>query len=145
MSNYCLTYALAFKIWLNKYNTHNMTTTETDKMRHYNDYIYASREATSAKGLANNRQVAQFHYFNPNGLEKRRIKNNDRISELIKAGVVKSGMSLAYGWLSSDYYTDCLRDLALKKRVNSRKLKVILELLEKQVETQEQKIAEAIA
>lgn len=32
MSNYCLTYALAFKIWLDNYNTHNETTTETDKM-----------------------------------------------------------------------------------------------------------------
>jgi len=114
-------------------------------MRHYNDYIYASREATSAKGLANNRQVAQFHYFNPNGLESRRIKNNDRIHELLKEGVVKPGMSYAYGWCASSYYTDCLRELALKKRVNSRKLRVILELLQDQVETQEQKIAEAIA
>lgn len=114
-------------------------------MGHYSDYMYATREATSDKGLAKNRQVAQFHYFNPNGLESRRIKNNNRISELVKAGVVKSGMSLAYGWLGSTYYTDCLRDLALKKRVNGRKLRVILELLQDQVETQEQKIAEAIA
>ena len=114
-------------------------------MRHYNDYMYASREATSDKGMANNRQVAQFHYFNPNGLESRRIKNNDRISELVKKGVVKSGWNFAYGWCASTYYTDCLRELALKKRVNSRKLRVILELLQDQVETQEQKIAEAIA
>lgn len=114
-------------------------------MRHYNDYMYASREATSDKGMANNRQVAQFHYFNPNGLESRRIKNNDRIHELMKEGAVKPGMSFAYGWCASTYYTDCLRELALKKRVNSRKLRVILELLQDQVETQEQKIAEAIA
>lgn len=114
-------------------------------MSHYTDYIYASREATSDKGLANNRQVAQFHYFNPNGLESRRIKNNDRIHKLMKAGVVKSGMSLAYGWAGSSYYTDCLRDLAMKKRVNGRKLSVILELLQDQIETQEQKIVEAIA
>ena len=114
-------------------------------MGHYNDYMYASREATSDKGMANNRQVAQFHYFNPNGLESRRIKNNDRIHELMKEGAVKPGMSFAYGWCASTYYTDCLRELALKKRVNSRKLRVILELLQDQVETQEQKIAEAIA
>lgn len=114
-------------------------------MRHYNDYMYVTREATSDKEMANNRQVAQFHYFNPNGLESRRVKNNGRISELIEAGVVKSGMSLAYGWLSSDYYTDCLGALALKKRVNGRELSVILELLQDQVETQEQKIAEALA
>jgi len=114
-------------------------------MRHYNDYMYASREATSDKGMANNRQVAQFHYFNPNGLESRRIKNNDRISELVKKGVVKSGMNHAYGWLSSTYYADCLRELALKKRVNGRNLRVILKLLQDQIETQEQKISEAIA
>lgn len=114
-------------------------------MGHYNNYIYASREATSDKGMANNRQVAQFHYFNSNGLESRRIKNNDRISELVKEGVVKSGMSLAYGWLSSTYYSDCLRELALKKRVNGRNLRVILELLQDQIETQERKIAEATA
>ena len=114
-------------------------------MGHYSNYMYVSREATSDKGLANNRQVAQFHYFNPNGLESRRIKNNDRISELIKEGVAKSGMSLAYGWAGSTYYSDCLRELAMKKRVNSRNLRVILELLQDQIETQEQKISEAIA
>jgi hypothetical protein len=63
----------------------------------------------------------------------------------MKEGAVKPGMSFAYGWCASTYYTDCLRELALKKRVNSRKLRVILELLQDQVETQEQKIAEAIA
>ncbi len=114
-------------------------------MSYYNDYMYASREATSDKGMANNRQVAQFHYFNPNGLESRRIKNNDRISELVQEGVVKSGWSFAYGWCASSYYADCLRDFAMKKRVNGRKLRVILELLQDQVETQEQKIAEALA
>jgi hypothetical protein len=114
-------------------------------MSHYNDYMFAAHEATSDKRLANNRQVAQFHYFNPNGLESRRIKNNDRISELVKEGVVKSGWSLAYGWCASSYYADCLRDLAMKKRVNARNLRVILDLLQGQVETQEQKIAEAIA
>jgi len=114
-------------------------------MSHYNDYMYASREATSAKGLANNKQIAQFHYFNPNGLESRRIKNNDRVSELIKEGVVQSGWGWAYGWNASTYYTDCLRDFAMMKRVNGRRLRVILELLQAQVEIQEQKIAEAIA
>lgn len=107
--------------------------------------MYVTQEATSDKGLANNKQVAQFHYFNPNGLESRRIKNNDRISELMKEGIAKSGMSFAYGWNGSSYYTDCLRDSAMKKRVNGRKLRVILELLRDQVETQEQKIAEALA
>jgi len=107
--------------------------------------MYVTLEAKSDKELANNKQVAQFHYFNPYGLENRRIYNNNVISELIEKGIVKSGFSLAYGWRASSYYTDCLRDLALKTRVNSRKLRVILELLEKQVETQEQKIAEAIA
>jgi hypothetical protein len=114
-------------------------------MSYYNDYMYAAHEATNDKGLANNRQVAQFHYFNPNGLESRRIKNNDRISELVKEGAVRSGWNFAYGWCASSYYADCLRNLAMKKRVNGRKLRVILELLQDQIETQEQKIAEAIA
>ena len=117
----------------------------TTRLNRYNTYIYVTEEATSDKGMANNRQVAQFHYSNPNGLESRRTKNNDRISELIKEGVVKSGMGFAYGWCASSYYTDCLGELALKTRVNSRKLRVILELLQAQVETQEQKIAEATA
>jgi len=114
-------------------------------MSHYSTYMYVTQEAASDKGLANNKQVAQFHYFNPNGLESRRIKNNDRISALVKEGVVKSGWSFAYGWCASSYYTDCLRDLAMKKRVNGRNLRVIIELLQDQIETQEQKIAEAIA
>ena len=111
----------------------------------YNTYMYVTKEATSDEGLTSNRQVALFHYFNPNGLESRRIENNNRISELIEQGVVKSGMSLAYGWRSSTYYSDCLRDLALKTRVNTRKLRVILGLLEKKVKNQEKKIAESIA
>jgi|14BtaG_2_1085337.scaffolds.fasta_scaffold08151_3 hypothetical protein len=114
-------------------------------MGHYSTYMYVTQEATSDKGLANNKQVAQFHYFNPNGLESRRIKNNDRIHELMKEGVVKTGMSLAYGWAGSSYYSDCLRDLAMKTRVNGRNLRVIIELLQDQIETQEQKIAEATA
>ena len=117
----------------------------TTRRSRYSTYMHVTQEATSAKGLANNRQVAQFHYFNPNGLESRRIKNNDRIHELLKEGVVKPGMSYAYGWCASSYYTNCLRDLAMKTRVNSRKLRVILELLQDQVETQEQKIAEVTA
>ncbi len=117
----------------------------TTRRSRYSTYMYVTQEATSDKGLANNKQVAQFHYFNPNGLESRRRKNNDRISELLKEGVVKAGMSFAYGWNGSTYYSDCLRDLVLKTRVNGRKLRVILELLQDQVETQEQKIAEAIA
>lgn len=117
----------------------------TRRTKYYSTYMYVTKEATSANHMVNNKELAQFHYFNPNGLEERRIKNNNRISKLIKEGVVKSGMSHAYGWLGSTYYADCLRDLALKKRVNSRKLSVILELLEGQVKTQEQKIAEAIA
>ena len=111
----------------------------------YDTYIYVTKEATSDEGLTSNRQVALFHYFNPNGLESRRIENNNRISELIDQGVFNSGVSLAYGWRSSTYYSDCLRDLALKTRVNSRNLRVILELLDKKVKNQEQKIAEAIA
>ena len=122
-----------------------ITTKENDKMGHYNDYMYVTLEAKSDKGLANNKQAAQFHYFNPYGLENRRIYNNNVISELIEKGIVKSGFSLAYGWRSSTYYSDCLRELALKKRVNGRNLRVILELLQDQIETQEQKISEAIA
>ena len=117
----------------------------TTRRSRYSTYMHVTQEATSDKRMANNRQVAQFHYFNPNGLESRRIKNNNRIHELMKEGVVKPGMSFAYGWCASSYYTDCLRDLALKTRVNSRNLRVILKLLQDQIETQEQKIAEAIA
>ena len=117
----------------------------TTRRSRYSTYMYVTQEATSDKGLANNRQVAQFHYFNPNGLESRRIENNDRISALIEKGIVKSGYSLAYGWGSSTVYPDNLRNLAMKRRVNGRNLKVILKLLQDQVETQDQKIAEAIA
>ena len=117
----------------------------TTRRSSYSTYMYVTLEATSDKGLANNKQVAQFHYFNPCGLENRRIYNNNVISELIEKGIVKSGFSLAYGWRSSTVYPDTLRGLAMKKRVNIKSLRVILALLQKHVETQEQKIAEAIA
>lgn len=117
----------------------------TTRRSRYSTYIYVTQEATSDKDLANNKQVAQFHYFNPNGLESRRIYNNNLISELIEKGIVKSGYSLAYGWRSSTVYPDTLRGLAMKKRVNSRNLRVALDLLQKKVEEQERKIAEATA
>lgn len=117
----------------------------TTRRSRYSTYMYVTQEATSDKGLDNNKQVAQFHYFNPNGLESRRIYNNNLISELIKEGVVKSGYSLAYGWRSSTVYPDTLRGLAMKERVNSRNLRVTLDLLQKKVEEQERKISEAIA
>ena len=46
---------------------------------------YIWETATDTSGLKNNREIAQFHYFNPNGLYARKKNNDERIWELIEA------------------------------------------------------------
>ena len=76
---------------------------------------YIWETATDTSDLKNNREIAEFHYYNPNGLYARK-KNNDDV-----------------------------RKLANKRRVNTIALSVALQLLEEHTETQEATITEATA
>ena len=100
--------------------------------------------ATDTSDLKTNREIAEFHYFNPNGLYARKKNNDERIWELIEAG------SLGYGYYYTDgggnyYRADEIRKLAGKRRVNTTALSVALQLLEEDTEKQEATIAEATA
>ena len=90
-----------------------------------------------------NREIVQFHYFNPNGLYARKHRNNTKITQLVDKGMVPSGWHIAYGTFD-DYWCNNLVELHGKRKVNSTKLSVCLKLLEENCEKQETKIIEAI-
>ena len=105
---------------------------------------YIWETATDTSDLKNNREIAEFHYFNPNGLHTRKRNNDERIWELIEAG------TLGYGYYMTDgagnyHRADNVRNLAGKRRVNTAALSVALHLLEEHTEEQEATIAEATA
>jgi hypothetical protein len=105
---------------------------------------YIWETATDTSDLKNNREIAEFHYYNPNGLYARKKNNDERIWELIEAG------ALTYGYYYTDgggnhRRTDDVRRLATKRRVNTTALSVALQLLKEHAEEQETTIAEVTA
>jgi hypothetical protein len=105
---------------------------------------YIWETATDTSGLKNNREIAQFHYFNPNGLYARKKNNDERIWELIEAGVLTGGYYYTNGG-GNHYHTDNVRRLATKRRVNTTALSVALQLLKENTEEQEATITKATA
>ena len=112
-----------------------------DRLERFN---YICEDATDTSDLKTNAEIARFHYFNPNGLVKRKRKNDERIWELIDAGVLNYGYYLTDG--AGNYHrADNIAKLAGKRRVNTIALEVAIKLLEEHTEAQEATIAEATA
>jgi len=88
-----------------------------------------------------NRDVALFHYLNPNGLLAQKRKVDDRIDALVDAGKAMSGAIIAYGALSY-FYTNLVAELASQSRVNWIKLSVALDGVKDDIRKAEQFIAE---
>ena len=107
-------------------------------------FDYVCETATDTSDLKTNREIADFHYFNPNGLHARWRNNNERIWELIEAGTLGYGYYLTDG--AGNYHrADNIAELATKRRVNTIALSVAIKLLEEHTEAQEATIAEATA
>jgi hypothetical protein len=81
-----------------------------------------------------NKEVATFHYFNPNGLCAEKQALDTIISEMVDQGLCKTGAIIAYGSLNY-HFTDSLRDLMQAKRVCPHKLYSVLECLRFNIES----------
>lgn len=90
----------------------------------------------------NNVQIAQFHYFNPNGLIRRKRNADDRISAAVDVGALKSGAIIAYGTFNS-FWADNLIQLAKQNRVSSLGLSGAIRSLKEDIEKTEKVAAEA--
>lgn len=89
-----------------------------------------------------NKDIAKFHYFNQgHGLNAQKTASDLEIDKLVEEGLCKSGAIIAYGGLNY-FYTDILRGLATKKRVDGIELRVCLEGLKRDIEKAQAFIAE---
>lgn len=113
-------------------------------MSYLSKYNHVTRTATEPKNSWTNLEVAQFHYFNPNGLVQAKKKLDDQITDLVDAGIVPFGWHLAYGTMAS-FEKDEMRELALKNRVGSISLSVAIKMATEANEKVAAKIVEAQA
>lgn len=113
-------------------------------MNHSDRFDFITTTATTDGQCKTNKEAMMFHYFNANGLVARKRKNDRTISELVAAGVVKSGWHLAYGTLSS-FEENAIIRLAMLKRVGGTACRVAIKMMEAHCENQEAKILEATA
>jgi hypothetical protein len=81
--------------------------------------------ATEVQRGWNNKQVALFHYFNPNGIRAQKKITDAQIDALVEAGKAKTGAYIAYGSMNS-FYTDDLLKLVSKQRVSRIELEITL-------------------
>ena len=91
-------------------------------------FDFIAEQATNQNQARTNKEIAAFHYFNPNGLVKRKRDNDQTISDLVGSGAVSSGWLLAYGGLH-DTWVDNIISLYKQQRVSSSKLQAAVELL----------------
>ena len=88
-----------------------------------------------------NRDVALFHYLNPNGLLAQKRVTDDQIDALVDAGKAKPGAIMAYGALSY-FYTNLVSELASQKRVGWIALQVALDGVRGDISKAKEYIAE---
>src|SRR5690606_12976444 len=89
-------------------------------------YNYITLTATQASECKTNIELAQFHYFNPNGLRAQKRANDEIISQAVEQERCKGGAILAYGSMDA-HYTDLLQGLAIERRRLARvELAVVL-------------------
>jgi len=108
-----------------------------------NRYYLITKEAKTSAVCKTNVELMKFHYFNENGLVARKRANDDRIAELVNAGIVPSGWHLAYGTFD-DVRVNSVIKLAMQKRVDTIKARVAIKLLIEQCENVESKINEVV-
>lgn len=103
-------------------------------------FDFVTNRALKPAAAWTNKQRAQFHAFNPNGLSATRRLQRDRVTRACEAGKVPFGWSLAYGWLASTTFQDDLMELARSKRVSRDRLAAILECLQWEIDRVEAKL-----
>lgn len=113
-------------------------------MSAYDRYIFITETATTDGQCKTNKEAMTFHYFNKNGLVNRKRKNDDVISDLVEAGLVRNGWHFAYGFFS-DYEENSIIRLSGLQRVGSSACRVAIRMMEDQCNRAEAKIATVTA
>lgn len=88
-----------------------------------------------------NKEIAQFHYFNPNGLYAQKKARDRAISDAVADGKMKSGAIIAYGSLS-DYNMMALAHLAMGRLVKTRTLQITLQAIRREIEAADRELSE---
>jgi len=104
-------------------------------------FKYITEEARDTVGMTN-KEKAQFHYFNPNGLYQEKKKLDEKITKLVDEGKVPNGWIFAFGSMDS-FQTDSLSKLAMKKRVGTIEVGVAIKMLRERNENVKKKIEES--
>lgn len=115
----------------------------TNLSNRLNRFDFIADQASDDSVCKSNRERAQFHYFNDNGLNHQHRRMSDTISQWVDEGHIPSGWILAYGSLNY-YTTDRLTEVAMKRRVDPIELRIILDRLQEQVDTGYTKLGEFI-
>ena len=77
-------------------------------------FIEVTETLTHADKLSA-KNTALFHYFNPHGALTAKKASDDRIDAAVKAGIMKNGAIIAYGYLN-DFHQNSLYKLTQQKR-----------------------------
>jgi len=99
--------------------------------------------ATNESQARTNKEAIIFHCFNSQGLVARKNANDQRISDIVGAGLAPSGFIIAYGSFHSTWVDDMMA-LVNKKRIGTIERKVAVELLEEDCANQEEQIHQAV-
>jgi len=92
-------------------------------------FDYITQEATKVHSAWGAKHVAQFHYFNAQGMAAKRRALADRAMQAVEQGKAASGVLLVYGTFG-DTYSDTLSRLAMSGAVRWAELRVVLTLLQ---------------
>ena len=106
--------------------------------------IEAIKTAKEINNKWTNREIVCFHFLNPNGLYAAKKATDAKITELVDAGVCKSGAHLAYGSLNT-FHTDWLMNLVSKKRVKTSDMQGVASGLRFAIQMAEEFIAKCAA
>lgn len=103
-------------------------------------FEFITETATEVGPKWTNKEIAQFHYFNPNGLYAQKRARDRMISDAVAAGTMKSGAILAYGRFN-DYNAMTLGQCALSGVVKTRTLQITLQALRREIETVDEQLS----
>jgi len=106
-----------------------------------NQFKYISETATEPHKAWTNKQIAQFHFFNPNGLLAQKKQTDEQIDKLVDSGKASTGAFIAYGSLNK-FYWEKLCTLIGQKRVNGADLSATLKGLRHAIEKAKEFIEE---
>jgi len=110
-------------------------------MSDYKFYQFVTERAIETRSSWTHREIALFHYFNPNGLYAKKKATDKQIDTLVEDGKAKSGAMIAYGALNH-FYTDRLVNIVHRKRIERADICAVVRGLQWDIDSANKFIAE---